>query len=168
MPTQAPPFVSRSTYPTAGTGYAAVLPLQSSSVTNVIASGAGCPLPVEPSAVVPEISRKLGATAWKQVVRDWEYPDPSRNHHTALEHWKHEWHASNRQSQLWGQRRTIAWLLSDLGETKPHSLGRTQNIRMASRLSCTRSGSKGRRKAKFSAATAARVHFQQHNYYSYT
>lgn len=75
---------------------------------NVMANGSGLPVPVEPSAVVPEISRRMGATAWKQVVCDWEYPDRSRNHHTALEHWKHEWHASSRQSQLWGQRRTIA------------------------------------------------------------
>ena len=108
MPTQAPPCVSHGVYPTAGSGHGTAVPLQSSSLMNVMANGSGLPVPVEPSAVVPEISRRMGATAWKQVVRDWEYPDRSRNHHTALEHWKHEWHASSRQSQLWGQRRTIA------------------------------------------------------------
>ena len=75
---------------------------------NAMSVGVGLPVPVEPSAVVPDISCRLGTKAWKQVVHDWEYADWDRKHFTALKDWKHEWHASSRQSQLWGQRRTIA------------------------------------------------------------
>lgn len=104
---QVPPFTLNG-FRSATNNQTAVYPLQNSSLMNTAPAGAGLPIPVEPSAVVPDISRRLGAKAWKQVVRDWEYPDPNRMHHTALKDWKHEWHASSRQSQLWGQRRTIA------------------------------------------------------------
>ncbi|EDQ99684.1 uncharacterized protein LACBIDRAFT_316219 [Laccaria bicolor S238N-H82] len=120
MPSATPqtPFVSPSTatfnHQTNGFQSAAInhgpamYPLQNSSLMNATSAGVGLPIPIEPSAVVPDISRKLGAKAWKQVVRDWEFPDPGRKHFTVLKNWKHEWHASSRQSQLWGQRRTIA------------------------------------------------------------
>ena len=92
----------------AGVGLLIPVPLQNSSLMNATSTGVGLPIPIEPSAVVPDISHRLGAKAWKQVVRDWEHPDASQKHFTALKDWKHEWHASSRQSQLWGQRRTIA------------------------------------------------------------
>jgi hypothetical protein len=104
----APPFTLNG-FQSATINHGPVMyPLQNSSLMNATSVGVGLPIPVEPSAVVPDISCRLGAKAWKQVVHDWEYPDPSRKHFTALKDWKHEWHATSRQSQLWGQRRTIA------------------------------------------------------------
>ena len=78
-----------------------VFPLQNSSLMNATSTGVGLPVPIEPSTVVPDISHRLGAKAWKQVVHDWDYPDWDRKHFTALKDWKHEWHASSHQSQLW-------------------------------------------------------------------
>ena len=104
--TQVPPFTLNGFHP-ATNNQMAVYPLQNSSLMNTASAGAGLPIPVELSAVVPDISQRLGVKAWKQVIRDWEYPDPNQMHHTALKDWKHEWHASSRQSQLWGQCWTI-------------------------------------------------------------
>jgi len=105
---QAPPFTLNGFQSAAINRGPVMYPLQNSLLMNATSAGVGLPIPIEPSAVVPNISRRLGAKAWKQVVHDWEHPDASWKHFTALKDWKHEWHASSRQSQLWGQRRMIA------------------------------------------------------------
>ncbi|KAF8801213.1 hypothetical protein BYT27DRAFT_7226962 [Phlegmacium glaucopus] len=64
--------------------------------------------PPKPSHVIPEIGRKLGATAWRQVIKDWEETDPSRCHDVALKDWDPEWHRSNGESVKYGQRQMIA------------------------------------------------------------
>ena len=58
--------------------------------------------------IIPEISRKLGARAWRQVIKDWEEADPSRCHEVALEKWDPEWHRSSGESVKYGQRQMIA------------------------------------------------------------
>lgn len=57
---------------------------------------------------VPEISRTLGAHAWKQVVKDWDEQDLSRAHHVSLKEWDPAWHRSTGESVKYGQRRRIA------------------------------------------------------------
>jgi len=144
---QVPPFTLNGFQSAAIDRGPVMYPLQNSSLMNATSAGVGLPIPVEPSAVVPDISRRLGAKAWKQVVHDWEHPDASRKHFTALKDWKHEWHASSRQSQLWGQRRTIALefiheyvmlfqsqiyaltMYVGMGEMKTHLKKPTQNMR---------------------------------------
>ena len=52
-----------------------MFPLRKSLFMNTTSAGVGLPVPIEPSAVVPDISCRLGTKAWKQVICDWEYPD---------------------------------------------------------------------------------------------
>ena len=61
-----------------------------------------------PKHFVPEISRTLGARAWKQVVKDWDEQDLTRAHHVPLKDWDPEWHRSTGESVKYGQRRRIA------------------------------------------------------------
>ena len=61
-----------------------------------------------PKHFVPEISRTLGARAWKQVVKDWDGQDLTRAHHVSLKDWDPEWHRSTGESVKYGQRRRIA------------------------------------------------------------
>ena len=61
-----------------------------------------------PKHFVPEISRTLGARAWKQVVKDWDEQDLTRAHHVSLKDWDPEWHRSTGESVKYGQRRRIA------------------------------------------------------------
>lgn len=62
----------------------------------------------KPPHIIPEVSRKFGATAWRQVVKDWEEIDPSRSHDVALKDWDPEWHRSSGESAKYGQRQMIA------------------------------------------------------------
>lgn len=66
------------------------------------------PVQTEPLHIIPEIGRKLGATAWRQVVKDWEEADPSRCHDVALKDWNPDWHRSSCESVKYGQRQMIA------------------------------------------------------------
>ena len=61
-----------------------------------------------PKHFVPEISRTLGARAWKQVVKDWDERDLTRGHYVSLKDWDPEWHRSTGESVKYGQRRRIA------------------------------------------------------------
>ena len=61
-----------------------------------------------PTHVIPEIGRKLGARAWRQVIKDWEEADPSRGHEVALVNWDPKWHRSSGESVKYGQRQMIA------------------------------------------------------------
>ncbi|KAF8956169.1 hypothetical protein BDZ97DRAFT_1708433 [Flammula alnicola] len=61
-----------------------------------------------PTHIVPEISRALGAEAWEQVIKDWEEADPLRSLHVALKDWHPDWHKQNKESAKYGQRRLIA------------------------------------------------------------
>jgi hypothetical protein len=50
------------------------------------------PVQTEPFHIIPEIGQKLGATAWRQVIKDWEEADSSRCHDVALKDWDPDWH----------------------------------------------------------------------------
>ena len=65
-------------------------------------------LPENPKHFVPEISRTLGARAWKQVVMDWDEKGLTQAHHVPLKDWDPEWHRSTGESVKYGQRRRIA------------------------------------------------------------
>ncbi|KAJ3845839.1 hypothetical protein EV368DRAFT_90008 [Lentinula lateritia] len=56
--------------------------------------------------IIPKI--RPSPSAWKQVIIDWEHPDPSRDHHYALKDWKPEWAKVTQQAALYGQRKLIA------------------------------------------------------------
>ena len=66
------------------------------------------PASENPNYFVPEISRTLGARAWKQVVKDWDEQDLTRAHHVPLKDWDLAWHRSTGESVKFGQRRRIA------------------------------------------------------------
>ena len=69
---------------------------------------ASVPASENPNYFVPEISRTLGARAWKQVVKDWDEQDLTRAHHVPLKDWDPAWHRSTGESVKFGQRRRIA------------------------------------------------------------
>lgn len=55
---------------------------------------------------IPNI--RPGPDGWKQVVRDWEHADPSRNHHYALRNWKPEWAKEMKLASIYNKRKLIA------------------------------------------------------------
>ena len=67
--------------------------------------------PKDPSRIIPPVPR--GPDGWKQVVRDWEYPDPHRALEFALKDWEPSWYSGSRAASLpsgslYNQRRLIA------------------------------------------------------------
>lgn len=70
------------------------------------------PAPVNPGRIIPKITAK-GAAAWKMVIRDWQFADPSRSLEVALKDWPKHWYSGDRSigQQIgvqYNQRRTIA------------------------------------------------------------
>lgn len=66
--------------------------------------------PPNPSRLIPAVS---GSDGWKQIVQDWEHPDPSRALEVALKDWDPSWYSGSRAASrhtgsLYGQRRLIA------------------------------------------------------------
>ncbi|KAH7871951.1 uncharacterized protein C8R40DRAFT_1273810 [Lentinula edodes] len=55
---------------------------------------------------IPNI--RPGPDGWKQVVRDWDHADPSRNHHYALRNWKPEWAKEMKLASIYNKRKLIA------------------------------------------------------------
>ncbi|KAG2004367.1 hypothetical protein CC2G_002931 [Coprinopsis cinerea AmutBmut pab1-1] len=56
--------------------------------------------------IIPEI-RGMGPDAWRQVVRDWDFPDPSRNHRRPLKELS-KGDVPQKQRQLYHLRKVIA------------------------------------------------------------
>ena len=146
---------------------------QNSLLMSAMSAGVGLPIPVESSAIVPDISRRRGAKAWKQVVHNWEYPNQDRKHFTALKDWKPEWHTLSHQSQLWGQHRmiTLEFIIEyivlfksqvyaliihvDMGRMKTHLRKPTWNMRRRLPLSCRQFVPKGKLREKSSCGNVA-------------
>ncbi|KAF8831747.1 hypothetical protein HHX47_DHR1001247 [Lentinula edodes] len=55
---------------------------------------------------IPNI--RPGPDGWKQVVRDWDHADLSRNHHYALRNWKPEWAKEMKLASIYNKRKLIA------------------------------------------------------------
>ena len=69
-----------------------------------------CMAPKDPSRIIPPILH--GPNGWKQVVWDWEHPDPSRVLKFALKDWEPSWFSGSRATSLpsgslYSQRRLI-------------------------------------------------------------
>ena len=66
--------------------------------------------PKDPSRIIPPVP--CGPDGWKQVVRDWEHPDPSRALKFTLKDWEPSWFSGSRAASLpsgslYSQRRLI-------------------------------------------------------------
>ena len=57
---------------------------------------------------VPELGRNLRNRAWEQVVKDWEYPDPSRSLFVAMKNWDSSFFRSRAEEVKFGQRQVVA------------------------------------------------------------
>ena len=73
--------------------------------------------PTDLSQIIPPVQH--GPDGWKQVVHDWEHPDPSRALEVALKDWQPSWYlgsqaASQPSSSLYAQRRLIATEIIDV------------------------------------------------------
>lgn len=60
-----------------------------------------------PVLVIPKVPRG-SETAWEQVIRDWDHPDPSRFLTIAMSEWTEEWINANNVRSHYNQRSLIA------------------------------------------------------------
>lgn len=63
------------------------------------------------SHIIPHVAR--GEAGWRQVVSDWQTPDPTRSLLVALKDWPKEWYSGSSKvsktvGSLYSQRRSIA------------------------------------------------------------
>lgn len=63
---------------------------------------------IKQTHVIPRLTRIPKAKVWEQVVRDWENADSSRSLYVAMKDWHPEWHRESNQTQIYGQRQTVA------------------------------------------------------------
>jgi len=64
--------------------------------------------PTQSKHPIPELGRNLRKCAWKQVVKDWEHPDPSRSLFVAMKDWDSTFFKSRAEEVKFGQRQLIA------------------------------------------------------------
>jgi hypothetical protein len=57
---------------------------------------------------VPELGRNLRGHAWKQIVKDWDHPDPSRSLSVAMKNWDSSFFLSKAEEVKFGQCQSIA------------------------------------------------------------